>query len=256
MRAPLCIAVAALALSSGAAFAATENGDATFEAANQAYLHGDFKGAIDRYEQVLATGIVHEDLHFNLANAYFRADRIGPAILHYERALRLDPSQEDAAANLKLARETAAARWQDRLQGAEKDPLWMRLLAPFTLGGLTLGFLALYGALFLLALAVYLVRPGLLRVGLSVLLVFVVIGTAFGGGLLGGRWWLEYRVEQGVVLPDELAVKEGAGADYQTSFLIHGGLKLRAVGRDQDWVRIRLADGLEGWVHARDVGWL
>ena len=247
-----CAIVAALPVRARA----DQSVDATFEQANQAYLHGDFKGAIDKYEQVLTAGVVHEDLHYNLANAYFRADRLGPAILHYERALRLDPSQEDAAANLKLARETAAARWQDHLQGAEKDPMWMRLLAPFTLGGLTLGFLGLYSALFLLAVVVYLARPGLLRVGLSVLLAFAVIGTMFGGVLLGGRWWLEERVEQGVVLPDELAVKEGAGADYQTSFLIHGGLKLRAVGRDQDWVRIRLADGLEGWVRARDVGWL
>jgi tetratricopeptide (TPR) repeat protein len=246
-------ALLVLALPSLAA-AATEAVDATFEQANQAYLHGDYRGAIDKYEQVLATGVIHEDLHYNLANAYFKADRIGPAILHYELALRLDPAQEDVAANLKLARDTAAARWQDRLQGAEKDPLWMRALAPFTLGGLTLAFLGLYGALFLLALVVYLVRPGIARVALSVLLVFATLSTVGAGVLFLGRWALENRVEQGIVLPDELAVKEGPGSDYQTSFLIHGGLQLRVVGRDQEWERVRLANGLEGWVRARDVG--
>ncbi|MSP62106.1 MAG: tetratricopeptide repeat protein [Myxococcales bacterium] len=252
----LLCALALLAAAAAPASAdAPEGGpDTAFERANQAYLHGDFKGAIDAYEQVVAAGVVHEDLHYNLANAYFRADRLGPAILHYERALLLDPSQEDTEANLKLARDTAAARWQDRLQGAEKDPLWMRALAPFTLGGLTLIFLGLYCGLFLLALVVYLVRPGFVRTALGVLLVFVGLGTLFAGSLLGGRWWLANRVEQGIVLPDELAVKEGSGADYQTSFLIHGGLRLRVTVREGEWIRVRLANGLEGWVRDRDVG--
>ena len=243
-----------LVLAPALAAAAPSEIDSTFEAANQAYLHGDYKGAIDKYEQVLAAGVIHEDLHYNLANAYFKADRLGPAILHYERALRLDPGQDDVEANLKLARQTAAARWQDKLQGAEKDPLWMRALAPFTLGGLTLGFLGMYGALFLLAVVVYLMRPGIARVGLVVLLVFVTLSTVGAGGLLAGRWGLDKLVQQGIVLPDELAVKDGPGADYQTSFLIHGGLRLRIAGRDQEWVLVRLQNGLEGWVRARDVG--
>ncbi len=235
-----------------AAFASP--GDETFERANQAYLHGDYQAAIDAYEQVLASGVVHEDLHYNLANAYFKADRLGPAILHYEQALLLDPSQEDAEANLKLARDTAAARFQDRLQGAEKDPLWRRALQPFTVGGLTLAFLALYGALWLLALVVYLLPSGALRTAAGVLLVFVILGTVGGGGLLAGRWWLANRIEQGIVLPDEVAVKDGPDTTAQNSFLVHAGLRVTVVAHDQDWSRVRLANGLEGWVHDRDVG--
>jgi SH3-like domain-containing protein len=95
---------------------------------------------------------------------------------------------------------------------------------------------------------------GLVRVGAAVLVTFVALSTAAAGALLGGRWYLQTRVEQGIVLTDEVAVKEGPDANDQTSFLIHAGLRVRGLQHEQDWVRVRLANGLEGWVRERDVG--
>lgn len=252
-RSLLLAGLLALALLPGAA-AADAAGDALFERGNQAYLHGDFKAAIDAYEQLLAAGVNHEGLHFNLANAYVKADRLGPAAHHYELALELDPSQDDARANLKLVREAAAARWQDKLLGAEKDALWMRALSEFTPGGLALLFLSVYVGLFALAIAVYLLPTGFTRVSLAALLLFFALGAIGSGSLLLGRWWLQHRVEQAIVLPDELAVKEGPDTNYQTSFLVHASLRLRIIDHDGDWVKIRLGNGLEGWTRERDVG--
>ncbi len=48
-------------------------------------------------------------LFYNLGNAYFRTGDLGRAILNYERALALDPSQPEARANLQLARDQARA---------------------------------------------------------------------------------------------------------------------------------------------------
>mgnify|MGYP000154952064 CR=1 FL=1 len=71
---------------------ADESNDVIWKRANEAYLKGDFKAAIDAYELVLAAGVNHEDLHYNLGNAYIQADRLGPAIYHYEMALAHDPT--------------------------------------------------------------------------------------------------------------------------------------------------------------------
>ena len=68
-----------------------------------------------------------------------------------------------------------------------------------------------------------------------------------------GRAALE-RIPFGVVLPDEVAVKEGADPNYRTSFEVHAGLRVRLLDREQDWVRIRLANGLEGWVRDGALG--
>lgn len=233
---------------------ADESNDVIWKRANEAYLKGDFKAAIDAYELVLAAGVNHEDLHYNLGNAYIQADRLGPAIYHYEMALAHDPTQEDARANLALARQMAAERMQDKLLGEERDPYWVRAIAGFTPGGLTLLFLGVYVLAFALATAVWLLPAGFLRVALLVVLAFAGAGTLGTGGLLFGRWYLQTRVEQAIVLPDELAVKEGPDANYQTSFLVHAGLKVRIAERDGDWARVRLSNGLEGWARDRDLG--
>ena len=78
-------------------------------------------------------------------------------------------------------------------------------------------------------------------------------GALLAGILLLGRMNLD-RIPFGIVLPDVVAVKEGADAAYRTSFEVHAGLRVRLLDRDQDWVRVRLANGLEGWLRAEDVG--
>ena len=78
-------------------------------------------------------------------------------------------------------------------------------------------------------------------------------GALLAGILLLGRMNLD-RIPFGIVLPDMVAVKEGADSAYRTSFEVHAGLRVRLLDRDQDWVRVRLANGLEGWLRAEDVG--
>jgi uncharacterized protein YgiM (DUF1202 family) len=53
-----------------------------------------------------------------------------------------------------------------------------------------------------------------------------------------------------------VAVKDGADDNYRTAFEVHAGLRVRMIERDQDWLRVRLGNGLEGWVHASQVGTL
>ena len=61
-----------------------------------------------------------------------------------------------------------------------------------------------------------------------------VLGAAalLAGALLFGRAQLE-RVPFGIVLPDALAVKEGADLNYRTSFDVHAGLRVRIVEQDR-----------------------
>ena len=78
-------------------------------------------------------------------------------------------------------------------------------------------------------------------------------GALLAGALLFGRVQLE-RVPFGVLLPDAVAVKEGADVNYRTSFDAHAGLRVRIVEQDQDWLRVRLGNGLEGWVRGAGRG--
>ncbi len=221
---------------------------------NDDYFHGRYAEAVEAYEQVAALGVRSEDLFYNLGNAYLKAGQLGPAIYNYERALELDPSQEDVTFNLKAARDAARGKGEDRLVGAEGTPMWMRVVEPYTVGALGWLFLGLYVGLFTLLITLHFTQPGFLRVGLWAGFAFLVLATATSGLLLGGRLYLAERVEQAIVLPDSVQVKEGPDANYQTVFALHAGLRLRITEKEQDWVRVRLSNGLEGWLRERDLG--
>ncbi|MEM6343856.1 MAG: tetratricopeptide repeat protein [Bacteroidota bacterium] len=75
-----------------------------FAAANAAYLNDRYDQAAERYLALIKEGYSSASLHYNLANAQYQLKRIGSAVLHYEKALRLDPSNVEIEHNLNLAR--------------------------------------------------------------------------------------------------------------------------------------------------------
>jgi tetratricopeptide (TPR) repeat protein len=244
------LALLALVIVPGAARA--DRVDEAWRRGNEAYLHGDYAGAVAAYEEVNRQGVASADLAFNLGGAYFKKGAIGPAIWSFERALALDPGDEDARYNLDKARKLAAKRAHDRMEGEEKDPAWMRLVGGLSAPTVLWSFVALYLGFFAVLVARRWARHET-RPALTASAAVLAAGALLAGALLAGRVHLD-RIPFGVVLPDEIAVKEGADTNYRTSFDAHAGLRVRIVDSDQDWLRVRLVNGLEGWVRAQDIG--
>ena len=71
-----------------------------WEMGNKAYMEGAYDKAIEEYCAILEGGEYSLELYYNLANAYFKMENIGKAILYYNKALRIAPSQEDVLHNL------------------------------------------------------------------------------------------------------------------------------------------------------------
>src|SRR5258708_6246695 len=93
-----------------AALLVAQAGSQLFADANAAYLSGDLPRAIVSYEALVAEGITSPELETNLGAAYLRQGRRGPAALHFERALFLDSSDDDARADLVEVRRRPAGR--------------------------------------------------------------------------------------------------------------------------------------------------
>ena len=82
---------------------------AQFDSANAAYARGEFSMAQSGYESLLEDR-VHFASEFNLGNAFFKQQKFGLAILHYERARQLTPNNEDLETNLTLANSQISDR--------------------------------------------------------------------------------------------------------------------------------------------------
>lgn len=239
-----------LVLASGVARA--DRIDEAWKQGNDAYFRGDYPAAVSAYEQLDRQGIVSADLFYNLGVAYFRRGQLGRSIWAFERAAALDPDAEDARFNLAQARKLADRRAVDKIEGAQREPIWIRLVNGLTTSTQTWLFLVLYLGCFALLFVRRRAKDDL-RAPLGAGAALLGVGALLAGLLLAGRAALD-RLPFGVVLPDEVAVKEGADPNYRTSFDVHAGLRVRLLERDQDWVRIRLGNGLEGWVRDDAVG--
>lgn len=78
--------------------------DATMAMADSAYMSEKYKDAINLYSSIYKTGKVSPALYYNLGNSYYRTGDMAKAIVNYERAYQLDPSDADIKFNLDLAR--------------------------------------------------------------------------------------------------------------------------------------------------------
>ena len=73
--------------------------------ADSAYDKGNYQEAARLYQATIDSLGSTSDLYYNLGNAQYRNGKLAKAILGYERALRLDPANEDARANLKFVND-------------------------------------------------------------------------------------------------------------------------------------------------------
>ena len=109
--------------------------EAAIKEAEVAYTKEDYGKAIELYEGLLKTHGESAEIYYNLGNAYYKENKIAPAILNYERALLLDPGDGDIRFNLQLARQKSVDkiepvgdfflhRWFDKVQNMGAADSW------------------------------------------------------------------------------------------------------------------------------------
>ncbi len=223
-----------------------------WEMGNKAYMDGAYDKAVEEYSAILEGGEYSMELYYNLANAYFKMENIGKAILYYNKALRIAPSQEDVLHNLAIA-ET---RTKDKITAVPEFFLhrWMRVVRNSVScnawGALSLLFFALiltFVLLFLLAS-----RLGVRKAGfygaLCSLLLFVAT-TAFA---ISSRNDI-LTEDEAVVMSSAISVKSSPDRSATDLFVLHEGTKLRIVAEFDEWIEVVIADGKKGWTERKNI---
>lgn len=76
------------------------SGNSRVAMADSAYNEKDYISAIGLYMTEIDSVGPSSDLFYNIGNCYYRTGAIGKAVVAYERALKLNPRNKDAATNL------------------------------------------------------------------------------------------------------------------------------------------------------------
>lgn len=233
-------------------FSANAQNAELFEKGNDAYAAGNFEEAVENYEQVLANGETSAALHYNLANAYYRLNRVAPSIYHYEKALQLNPGDEDARNNLVFARNMAIDAIGEETRGGFWG-IFSRSTSAFSASGWA--WVAIFCMLlFVVAfLAYYFSQRTIIKrimfIGSMFFLVLAVASAVVGFTKAS----LDQESSYAIVFAEQVEVKSEPSPRAGDAFMLHEGAKVKITEDFREWVEIELPNGSSGWMRATDL---
>lgn len=217
------------------------------EQANQSYSSGDYAQAVSQYESIQGSGYESSGLYFNLGNAYFKLNNIPAAILYYEKAVKLDPTDENIRFNLDLANsriidkmeplpEFFLKTWWKSARDLFSSDRWAKFgIAGFILALISMTLFIISGSIIIRKISFW---TGIFLLALmSVSLLF-----SFSS-------YREYsRQSSAIIFTPTVTVKSSPNEGSVDLFVIHEGTKVVITDLVEGWSEVRLANGNVGWV--------
>ena len=215
--------------------------------AEEAYTKGEYETSIQLYEQILASGQDAFELYYNLGNAYYKNNQVAPAILNYERAAKIKPSDADLQHNLRLAQALTVDKIES-LTVPEFVTGFKSFVNYYTadswgLLSITTFLLVLGSLLAFLFLNQRWIKQ--LALGAASVLLFLSI-LFFIFGWQQQRWLNSNK--EAIIFKPSITVQSTPDQGGEELFVLHAGTKVRIMERFRDWVRIRISNGNMGWV--------
>ena len=216
----------------------------SYRTANVLYAKNNFEQAAAAYEKILHQGYRNAEVYYNLGNCFYKLNQTGKSILYYEKALLLEPNDEDVLHNLQLAQlrtvdkpvpvpQLGIIKSFNAFVHLQQSGGW----ATIALVCLWLGFL-LFAAYFLVFPQKMVAVFGTLFL-LSSLIFLLLAGKQHGS---------EQNSCSAILLVNNSNVKSAPDANGTDLFTIHEGLKFQILDEVGSWSKIRLIDGKVGWI--------
>lgn len=220
--------------------------------AEEAYAASDYDKALEIYKSVLDKGYESADLYYNVANCFYRKGELAPSILNYERALRIDPSHEDAKHNLSLAESKTV----DNIDTLGRVFLvdWWNSFSNLTSADSWAFISIVLFIITLVSLSVYIfVRKIWVRkLGFSVA-VIALFFTIISFCSAYTRYNVETSKNQAIVFSQTVTIKSSPDNSGNNLFILHEGTKVNIKSRLGEWVEIITSDGNTGWLPANAI---
>lgn len=223
-----------------------------FNQATTAYQNNAFDSARAIYSAILEQGYESANLYYNLGNCYYKLGNITSAILYYEKAKKIDPSDDDIAYNLKIAQSAIV----DKIEEVPTFFLvswWQAFLNSFNVNEWgVLSILLLFVCFSLLAANLFIQNSSikasfyltsLVALFLSLLSIFFAFSQ-------------KHKITQStkaVVFSPSVTAYSTPESSGTKLFVIHEGLTIEITATNNQWVEVKLPNGTKGWIEKAHV---
>ena len=220
----------------------------TLAEADSAYIQGDYLTAISIYEWIIDNQGVNATLYMNLGNCWLKRDEIAKAILYYERAYLIDPSDPDVRFNLELARTKTV----DKVSPVNQlfIVVWFKkLLSLLDVNEWAILTVLLFAVTILLVgVLLFSKKSGIRKLSFSFSVFFLllsILSFIFATTQMGN---IRDR-NTAIIMSPSVTVKSTPSSAGTDLFIIHEGRKVQILDSSmKEWVEIRLEDGNTGWI--------
>jgi tetratricopeptide (TPR) repeat protein len=212
----------------------------------EAYKNNDFSKALELFNAV-AANYKSAELFYNLGNCNFKLNKLPEAILYYEKALKLNPGNEDADYNLKLANSQivdkidalpslAIIKWWDNFKFSKGANYW---------GWLSILFAALAFILFVIFKVSY--NLFFKRIGFYIGCLMIVLAMV---SLLFAYQNHSFHSNENtaIIFAPKVDVKSAPSESGTNVFVLHEGTKVNILNNTDQWIEIVISNGNRGWM--------
>ena len=220
--------------------------DSVFNQSNSLYNSNSFEQAIDGYKSILNKDINNGILYYNIGNCYYRLNNLGYARLFYEKAKLYNPTDRDVLHNIELVK----AQLIDDIKSVPQFFLvkiindinvklnssqwaYVVILALY----LNLIFFLLFFFSKSVDARVNSLRSLLITIPILLITVFFLIYSNF-----------DNKYDTAVLVDSNAYVKTAPSIEADDYFIIHEGVKFQLIDEVDNWSRVLLSDGKDGWI--------
>ncbi|MDX6191519.1 tetratricopeptide repeat protein [Flavobacterium sp. Fl-318] len=224
-----------------------------FEKGNVLYQKGQYQQAVEEYENVIKEDKLQSaELYFNLANSYYKLNKVAPSIYNYEKALVLKPHDEQTLNNLKFAKKLTIdeikevpkvgfAKLIQNFTGIFNYNTWAKIAVGIAFAFL-LSFIGYYFSQLTLSKRIYFI-------GMFVLLIALVLSVTAG---MSEKSHFD-NDRPAIVFSEMSEVRSEPQKAGSAIILLHEGAKVYVMETVGSWKKIELTDGSEGWIDATTI---
>ena len=213
------------------------------DSAKSMYDDGEYAKSEEVYLSIVKSGVVSEALFYNLGNCYFKLGDKVQAVLYYEKALKLNASNEDAAHNLSVVNGTLVDKFE-KLPSFSVRPLFTTInsLVSYNL----LGVLSVLCLVLGVVLFYKMKKNGKKFTFSNSWLVLVVALFLYLWGAVQKSQVVS--VSAAVVSINGMEVRSEPNSSSTLLFELNEGTKVELVDDNKEWSNIKTIDGNQGWV--------
>lgn len=226
--------------------------NALFEQGKDLYKAEKYQEAISVWMKILNNEVHSPELYFNLGNAHYKMSNVGPSIYYYEKALQLSPNDSEIKNNLAFAQNatvdaieplptTIFKKWYITISEILAYDSWAKVSIIISLSAIVL---------FLLYYFSYSERKKRLFFVSSLSLFFVLFISI---AMTYTTYNEAMKKNPAIIFAESSEVRSEPNLGSETAFTLHEGTKVQITIKEDDWARISLVDGKDGWIPLSDL---